>query len=219
MTDGRPLQVHELASRIAELYRPEGLEPWRARIVRLVRGWLARPDARLHWVEGDEAADDCPVRLPLPGRARAPRWLGFDHGLQGGARLSAQVLLNPLSQALGQMDARFEAHDSRVPLRWQRALTPRQSQVAVLVAEGQTNDQIAAALGIAPRTVVRLIQDIFKRLGYGNRGELAAECALGRPPTPVHQRVPVDPFESLPPLMGVDPDEDDDPTDPDDPPG
>lgn len=215
MTDGKPLQMHELAGRIAELYRPDGLEPWRARIVRLVQTWLARPDARLHWTDEEESIDPGPVRLPLPGRSRAPRWLGLDHGLQGTTRLTGQMLLNPLSQALAHMDARFEAYDRRVPLRWQRALTPRQSQVAALVAAGQTNDQIADALGISTRTVVRQIQDIFKRLGYSNRGELAAECALGRPPTPIHQRVPRDPFDGLEPLHGAFDDDDDDPTDPD----
>lgn len=219
MSDGRPLPVHALASRIAELYRPEGLEPWRSRISELVRTWLARPDARLHWHEADEQADADAVRLPLPGRERAPRYLCLDHPLGSAARLTGQVLLNPLSQALAQMEARFESHDQRVPLRWQRALTPRQSQVAALVAAGQTNEQIATALGISPRTVVRLIQDIFKRLGYGNRGELAAECALGRPPTPIHQRVPDDPFDELTPIDGVPlrGEPDDDPTDPDGP--
>lgn len=215
MTEGKPLQMHEVIGRIAELYRPDGLEPWRARIVDLVRAWLARGDARLHWSDDEEQADPCPVRLLLPGRGRAPRWLGFEAPLTGPARMSGQILLNPLSQAVAQMEARFESYDRQVPLRWQRALTPRQSQVAGLVAAGQTNDQIADALGISPRTVVRLIQDIFKRLDYGNRGELAAEIALGRPPTPVHQRVPEDLFAGLDPVDGLDAEVDDDPTDPD----
>lgn len=215
MTDGKPLPMHEVAGRIAELYRPEGLEPWRARVVELVRTWLARPDARLHWTDDDERSDPCPMRLALPGRDRAPRWLGLDQPLVGVARLTGQVLLNPLSQALAQMESHFEAHAPQVPLRWKRALTPRQTQVAALVAAGHTNDQIADALGISPRTVVRLIQDIFKRLDYGSRGELAAECALGRPPTPVHQRVPEDLFAGLDTVDGLDESVDDDPTDPD----
>ena len=215
MSDGRPLPVHALAGRIAELYRPDGLEPWRARIVDLVRTWLARDDARLYWDDAEEQVESGGVRLPLPGRDRAPRWLCLDRPLASQARLTGQVLLNPLSQALAQMEAHFEAYDPQVPLRWRRALTPRQSQVAGLVATGHSNGQIAAALGISPRTVVRLIQDIFKRLGYSNRGELAAECALGRPPTPVHQRVPDDPFDELTPIDGMPGAGDDDPTDPD----
>lgn len=203
MSDAEPLPIYALAGRLAELYRPDGLEPWRARIVHLTRNWLARDDARLHWDERAEKADGHAVKLPLPGRARPPRWLGLDHPLDGAARLTGQALLNALSQAVGQMEARFEELDRTVPLRWQRSLTPRQTQVAMLVSSGQTNDQIAEQLGIAPRTVVRLIQQIFKRLGYGNRGELAAERALGRPPTPVHQRVPDDLFDALEGLDGL----------------
>lgn len=214
MTEGQPLPIHALAGRLAELYRPDGLEPWRARIEHLTRTWLARGDARLYWSEDGEAADHSAVRLPLPGRARPPRWLALERPLTGAARLTGQALLNSLSQAVGQMEARFEELDRTVPLRWQRALTPRQTQVAMLVSSGQTNEQIAEHLGIAPRTVVRLIQEIFKRLGYGNRGELAAERALGRPPTPVHQRVPDDLFDGLD-LLDTDGDDDEPDTDPD----
>lgn len=186
----RPVTLAELSVRVAELYRVEGLAPWRARVLRLTREWLQRPDATLCWTDAAEADADCAVHLPLLGRERAPRWLGFARAPEPEIRAVTQALVVHLGRVAVHMDARLAQYDGAVPLRWKQALTPRQMQVAVRVADGHTNDQIAEALGIAPRTVVRLLQDVFKRLDYSNRGELAAERALGRPPTPTHQRIP-----------------------------
>lgn len=190
MTSGTPLSIPQLAACVGELYRPEGAEVWQSRIVELTRSWLARPDASLAWSEAEELDHECAVRMNLPGRSRPPRWLCFDAPLTGPARLTAMSLVVHLGSAVAQVESRMEAYDPTVPLRWRQALTPRQLQVASLVATGCTNEQVALQLGIRPRTVVRLIQEIFKRLDIGARSELAAERAMGRPPTPPHLRVP-----------------------------
>jgi DNA-binding NarL/FixJ family response regulator len=51
-------------------------------------------------------------------------------------------------------------------------LTERESQVAVLVAEGLSNREIAAALYVSPETVKSYVRQIFRRLGIRNRVEL-----------------------------------------------
>ncbi|MFT4231406.1 MAG: helix-turn-helix transcriptional regulator, partial [Leucobacter sp.] len=64
-------------------------------------------------------------------------------------------------------DAADAAESSAAPL------TPRQREVAVLVAEGCTNAQIASRLGISPRTVERHLSDAFTTWGLSSRTALA----------------------------------------------
>jgi DNA-binding CsgD family transcriptional regulator len=54
------------------------------------------------------------------------------------------------------------------------ALSARESEVAQLVAAGLTNDQIAARLGIARRTVETQVAAASAKLGARTRSQLAA---------------------------------------------
>jgi DNA-binding NarL/FixJ family response regulator len=54
------------------------------------------------------------------------------------------------------------------------ALSPRQGQIAQLVAEGATNRAIAMALHISEHTVEHHLSNIFTRLGLRSRAALAA---------------------------------------------
>lgn len=51
-------------------------------------------------------------------------------------------------------------------------LTPREQQVLSLLAEGRTNEEIAAELVISPHTVARHRENLMGKLGLHNRGEL-----------------------------------------------
>lgn len=51
-------------------------------------------------------------------------------------------------------------------------LTERESQVMVLVADGLSNREIAAALYVSPETVKSYVRQIFRRLGLRNRVQL-----------------------------------------------
>lgn len=53
-------------------------------------------------------------------------------------------------------------------------LTSRERQVSELVAAGRTDRQIARALLISPRTVQKHIENIYRKVGLGNRSSLAA---------------------------------------------
>ena len=63
------------------------------------------------------------------------------------------------------------------------SLTPREQEVAVRIAQGQSNQGIGTALGISERTVERHVAKIFAKLAVHSRARIAAwavECRLMR---------------------------------------
>ena len=52
-------------------------------------------------------------------------------------------------------------------------LSPAERRVAVLVAEGRTNREVAAALFLGERTVASHLTHIYAKLGVRSRTELA----------------------------------------------
>jgi DNA-binding CsgD family transcriptional regulator len=63
---------------------------------------------------------------------------------------------------------------SRSPLASGSALSTRETEVVQLVAAGLTNDQIAARLGIARRTVETQVAAASAKLGARTRSQLVA---------------------------------------------
>ena len=53
-------------------------------------------------------------------------------------------------------------------------LTPRQQEIAALIASGLTNEQIAQKLVLTPGTVANHVQHILQRLGADRRTQIAA---------------------------------------------
>lgn len=62
------------------------------------------------------------------------------------------------------------------------ALTRRQLDVALQMARGRTNAEVAAALGLSENTVKKHLKDVFLRLGVTNRTECAARLGHHAPP-------------------------------------
>jgi non-specific serine/threonine protein kinase len=65
--------------------------------------------------------------------------------------------------------------DKRLPV-----LSPRELEVAELVAKGLTDREIAAELVIAQRTAESHVQHILTKLGFKSRSQIAAWAATGR---------------------------------------
>lgn len=52
------------------------------------------------------------------------------------------------------------------------ALTPREQQIASAIADGRSNRDIAARLGITEQTVKNHLTSIFEKIGVDNRLQL-----------------------------------------------
>jgi DNA-binding CsgD family transcriptional regulator len=67
-----------------------------------------------------------------------------------------------------------------------RPLTAREYAVAMLIAEGLTNSELADRLDIAPKTASAHVEHILAKLGVSRRTEIAAWTAtVQRVPEPV----------------------------------
>ncbi|MER5436814.1 LuxR C-terminal-related transcriptional regulator [Streptomyces sp. NPDC002588] len=62
-------------------------------------------------------------------------------------------------------------------------LTPREREVADLVAKGMSNRQIGSRLGLSPRTADRHVQNILGKLGFRSRAQIAAWWSTTQVPT------------------------------------
>jgi DNA-binding CsgD family transcriptional regulator len=76
------------------------------------------------------------------------------------------------ARAAAELSASGERARSRNPATT-FDLTPQESRVAGLAAEGETNNQIAAELFISPRTVEYHLSKVFRKLGVTSRAQLA----------------------------------------------
>jgi DNA-binding CsgD family transcriptional regulator len=77
-----------------------------------------------------------------------------------------------VAEALGFLEAAEPRAHEPAPIRTS-PLTPREVEVAALVARGLTNRAIAAELVITEATAERHIRNIFDKLGFASRAQLA----------------------------------------------
>jgi DNA-binding CsgD family transcriptional regulator/TolA-binding protein len=68
-------------------------------------------------------------------------------------------------------------------------LTPSEERVASLAAAGLTNREVAASLGVSPKTVEAHLARAYRKLDVSSRAELGARMAAGPPPPPPPQRI------------------------------
>ncbi|MCX4857348.1 ATP-binding protein [Streptomyces canus] len=127
------------------------------------RTWAAVDQGR--W--GSEALNS----LRRETESRAGRALGaaaFTAAYDRGASLTLAELVGHALQEPGLPDVTPPAPD-----RPQVRLTPREAQVAELVAEGLANQQIADRLVIARRTAEGHVERILNKLGFHTRTQIA----------------------------------------------
>ena len=59
-------------------------------------------------------------------------------------------------------------------------LSPRETQVLVLLAQGLSNPRIASRLGLSPHTVKTHVVHIFNKLGVNHRAQAAVAASRAR---------------------------------------
>jgi DNA-binding NarL/FixJ family response regulator len=89
----------------------------------------------------------------------------------------AMSLDEAAENALSEETDQSEATIGRVPSVYNESmgnLTPREQEVAALVARGFTNRQISTVLGISERTAGNHVAKILKKLGLRSRSQIAS---------------------------------------------
>ena len=72
----------------------------------------------------------------------------------------------------------FESMEISLGEEWSKVLSPRQRQIAVLVARGLSNKEVARELGLSEGTVKIHLHAIFQKLGAKRRHSLVANWTL-----------------------------------------
>ena len=84
-------------------------------------------------------------------------------------KFSAQLTVEVLREFIAD-----RVDDPSTPDSAPADLTPREREVLSLLSDGRSNKQIAAALGIRPRTADRHVENILGKTRAANRTALAA---------------------------------------------
>jgi pimeloyl-ACP methyl ester carboxylesterase len=108
----------------------------------------------------------------IPG-ARLVSLAGRSHWVYAGDAAAV------VREILGFLGASHGALPAKQAERSPDTLTPRQLQVAALVADGLTNRQIAGRLGIEERSAEGHVERIRQRLGVRSRAQIATWWASG----------------------------------------
>jgi DNA-binding CsgD family transcriptional regulator len=129
------------------------------------------------------------MRLPVPLElARTLLALGTIERRTNQKRAARESLEQALA-VFEELGARLWAEKARVeigriggrsaPRRGE--LTATERAIAELVAAGHTNEEVAAALSLSPRTVAWNLSKIYRKVGVRSRTELAAALARAKP--------------------------------------
>jgi DNA-binding CsgD family transcriptional regulator len=149
------------------------------------RGMLAAQAGDLEpALAGFEEALAWHARIELPmDRGRTVLALGAAQR-RIGRRREARATLEEALAVFERIGASLWAERARAELKrisgraaTPGALTPAEQRVAMLVAEGKTNKEVAAALFLSDRTVEGHLSRIFGKLGVRHRAEIASVLA------------------------------------------
>jgi ATP/maltotriose-dependent transcriptional regulator MalT len=125
------------------------------------------------------------LTMDAPYEAAQTRLLVAEAYRAEGDQTSADRELELAARAFERIGATREKAKAEAALKAQaadplRPLTRRQREVARLVAEGQSNHDIAATLVVSERTAEYHVQQILNTLGFDSRAQIAAWYAQRR---------------------------------------
>jgi DNA-binding CsgD family transcriptional regulator len=182
--------------------RPDAADRWLTEVAALLANWdeLARPaldhaDGLLRTSAGSTVAARASLEAAVAGwealgRTWETAWARLDlaacllrsnreseaiEPLRQVEAFAERVGSLPLLRRTGELKG-IVRHRGAEEEPW-RPLTTREFEIARLVAEGQTNNSIAASLGLSPRTVGAHVEHILAKLAFTRRAEIAAWVA------------------------------------------
>jgi DNA-binding CsgD family transcriptional regulator len=158
--------------------REEAVPPVPAYLGRAVRlsDVLTRREQRRRelWASVERALgieDTLVLWLPAPDEGLFRR-ISFGAEKRGGISDRDVHLLELLTPHLLQLHRRAAVR--RASAAWPGGLTSREREVLRLVAQGQTNREVARSLWISPHTVRSHLENVFEKLGVTNRAAAVA---------------------------------------------
>jgi DNA-binding CsgD family transcriptional regulator len=174
---GRREQAEEVLATFEAAARHSGSR-WAASAAARCRGLLAPDDALDEPFAAALEHDDMPfetarTRLVLGERLR-----------RAGRRVEARAALREALVTFSRLAAQPWAQRARTELRASgervrresptatEQLTPQELQVALVVSNGSTNREAAAALFLSPKTIEFHLRNIYRKLGIRSRTEL-----------------------------------------------
>lgn len=129
----------------------------------------------------------------LAGRAHLCAATALEAAGNGALAVAELTLAEALFEACGAPHLHEQAVHAQQRLGWRMrrddqgrsagglsALTPRELQIAELVSQGYTNQQIARKLSVSPKTVETHLSRAFAKLGVPSRAALASALAQGK---------------------------------------
>ena len=186
---GRRDEAQDLLDRFEERSRRTGSR-WAAAALARLRGLLAPDDEIRSRFDAALALHD---DLPMPfERARTLLCMG-ERLRRARQRADAREPLKEALETFERLGARGWAERARTELRATgeqqsrrtetaaEQLTPHELQIAVLVSQGMTNREAAAALFLSPKTIEYHLGQIYRKLDVRGRAQLARLMAMELP--------------------------------------
>jgi DNA-binding CsgD family transcriptional regulator len=186
---GRAADAAALAGRYAEVSASSPAPPTGALVARC-RGLTADGDNAA--AEAFETALAAHAQAPEPFETARTRLLYGARLRRAGRRVAAREQLRVALDAFAAMDltawtqrAADELAATGATARPRRPLaseplTSQETRVALLVARGLSNREVAAALFLGPKTIEHHLASVFRKRGFRSRAELAAAFAAER---------------------------------------
>lgn len=185
---GRVAQAEDLAHRLASATPVHAPAELTAMVLRC-QGLVARDEAAARRAF-DDALRAHATSQDLFERARTRLMLG-SRLRRDGRRVEAREHLQAAHRSFTDMELSHWAGRAAAELRATGAvvrprnelldgdepLTSQETRVALLVAEGRTNKDVAAALFLSPKTVERHLGNVFRKRGFRSRAELVRAYA------------------------------------------
>jgi DNA-binding CsgD family transcriptional regulator len=179
----------EVPPRLAELARQADRpgHTWTQAVVERIRGLMAPDDevdahfARALELHGETRQPFETARTQLlhgerlrRAKRRADARTPLGHALAVFERLGAEPWAE---RARGELRATGGPTGSAAPAIATDELTAQELQIALQVAQGRTNREVAAALFLSAKTIEYHLGSIYRKLGIRRRGELASALA------------------------------------------